>query len=326
MSPVLTRRRVVLAGAAALGLPFASLAQWARRSYRIAFLTGAPRRAAQYGAFFDELRAAGLLEGKNFEAIPGGFGVKDAELAAAAATAVKSSPDAIVCAGPLATRAAQAATRSISILAASDDMVGDGLVTSMARPGGNTTGVSLLAPELDGKRQELLMEALPTARRLAALADPNVSKPMHLQDLKAAAARRGVELSVYTARRPEEIAPAMNAAKAAGAQGLNVLATPLFFFNGRSVIARALALRLPAMYQWPAMAEEGGLLGYGPRITGWYRQLAQLLVKVLQGARPGNLPIEQPTKFELVINLRTAAALGVTLPRSLIAFADKVVE
>jgi putative ABC transport system substrate-binding protein len=105
-----------------------------------------------------------------------------------------------------------------------------------------------------------------------------------------------------------------------------VLATPLFFFNGRSVIARAAALHLPAMYQWPAMAEEGGLLGYGPRITDWYRQLAQLLVKVLRGARPEDLPIEQPTKFELVINLRTAAAIGVSFPRSLIAFADKVVE
>jgi hypothetical protein len=134
-----------------------------------------------------------------------------------------------------------------------------GLVPSLRRPAGNTTGVSLLARELDGKRQDLLMEAVPGIRRIAALADPNVATPEHRQVLKDGARARGVEFSVFSARAPEEIAPAVNEASASGAQALNVLATPLFFFNRHTVIVRAAALRLPAIYQWPEMAEEGRL-------------------------------------------------------------------
>jgi putative ABC transport system substrate-binding protein len=118
----------------------------------------------------------------------------------------------------------------------------------------------------------------------------------------------------------------MNGASASGAQALNVLATPLFFFNRRTVIERAAALRLPAMYQWPEMAEEGGLAGYGPRITDWYGQLAGLLAKVLRGAKPNDLPVEQPTRFELVINLKSAKAIGHDIPAGLVLRADKVIE
>ena len=118
----------------------------------------------------------------------------------------------------------------------------------------------------------------------------------------------------------------MNAASASGAQALNVLATPLFFFNRQTVIVRAAALRLPAMYQWPEMAEDGGFAAYGPRITQWYRELARLVAKVLRGAKPYDLPIEQPTRFELVINLETAKAIGHEIPTGLIARADKVIE
>jgi putative ABC transport system substrate-binding protein len=258
--------------------------------------------------------------------IEGGFGLRNEQLAEVAAALVKASPDAIVTAGPIASRAAQVATKTIPILAASDNMVGDGLVPSIRRPGSNTTGVSLLAVDLDGKRQELLMEAVPGIRRIATLADPNVATPQHLQSLKDAARARGVELSVFSASTPEAITPAMNGASAWEAEAINVLATPLFFFNSQTVMARAAALRLPAMYQWPEMAEEGGFAGYGPRITQWFRQLARLVAQVLRGAKPGELPVEQPTRFELVINLQTAQAIGREVPAGLVLRADKVIE
>jgi putative ABC transport system substrate-binding protein len=289
-------------------------------------LTGTPREAPQNVACFDELRRLGFIEGQNLAVDPRGFGLREQQFRETAATIVKSAPDAIVTAGGPSTRAAQEATKTIPILGTADDMVAEGLVASLARPGGNTTGVSLLAPELDGKRQDILMDAVPAARRMAALADPAISTPQHLQALQEAVRPRGVELAIFSARTLEEIVPAMNQAKAAGAAALNVLATPLFFFNQRVVIERAAALQMPAMYQWPEMAEAGGLAGYGPRITEWYRQLARVLAKVLRGAKPADLPIEQPTNFELVINLQAAKAIGHEVPAGLVLRADKVIE
>jgi putative ABC transport system substrate-binding protein len=186
--------------------------------------------------------------------------------------------------------------------------------------------VSLLAFELDGKRQDLLLEASPNIRRIALLADPAIATPQRLQMLKDAARARGVEASVVAARLPAEIVPAIDAASASGAEAINVLAAPLFSFNRRTLIERAANLRLPAIYQWPEMAEEEGLMGYGPRWTQWYRQLARQLVKVLRGAKPADLPVEQPTRFELVVNLRTAKAIGHEFPVGLVLRADKVIE
>jgi putative tryptophan/tyrosine transport system substrate-binding protein len=198
---------------------------------------------------------------------------------------------------------------------------------SLARPGGNTTGVSVLAPELDGKRQEILMEVVPGARRIAVLAEPNVTQPADLQALQNATRARGVEVAVFfSAGAPELIAPTMDKAKEWGATALNVLSAPLFSINRRLVIERAAALGLPAIYEWAEMAEEGGLIAYGPRLTLIYRQLARLIVKVLRGIKPEDLPVEQPTKFELVVNLKTAKALGLTIPQSLLLRADKVIE
>ena len=175
----------LLGGAAAC--PFAAMAQEAGRTYRLGFVSAAPRDEAWYAAFFEELRGLGFVEDQNLTVIPGGFGIRNELLSELAASLVRAAPDAIIAAGPIATRAAQAATKTIPILAASDDMVADGLVPSMRRPGGNTTGVSMLAPELDGKRQDLIIEAVPGIRRIATLADPNVATPQHLQVLKAAA-------------------------------------------------------------------------------------------------------------------------------------------
>jgi putative ABC transport system substrate-binding protein len=322
------RRRefITLLGGAVVGSPIAVSAQEPGRTYRLGILSSNPRDAPHIVAFFEELRLSGFIEGQNLTVDARGFGLRNEQLRETVAAVVKSAPDAIVSAGVLATRAAQEATNAIAILAASDDMVGEGLVHSLARPGGNTTGVSLLAPELDGKRQDILMEAVPGIRHMAALADPNVAPPQHLQAQKDAARAHGVELSVFSARTPEEIAPTINEAKASGAAALNVLATPLFFSTRRVVIERTAVLRFPAIYQWPETAEEGGLVGYGPRITQWFRQLARLLVKVLRGAKPADLPVEQPTRFELVINLQTAKAIGIDVPAGLALRADKVIE
>jgi putative ABC transport system substrate-binding protein len=324
--PVRRREFITLIGGAAMAGSTRVAGQEAGRVYRIGFLAGSAREEAQNAAFFDELRGFGFIEGQNLAVVPGGFRLRTEQLTEAAAALVKTAPDAIVATGPIATLAAQAATKTIAILGSADDMVEDGLVPSMRRPGSNTTGVSLLAGELNGKRQDLLIEAVPGIRRIAALADPNVATPQHLQVLKDGARARGVELLVFSASTPEAITPAMNAASASGAEAINVLATPLFYFNRQIVLARAAALRLPAMYQWPETAEEGGFAGYGPRITQWYRQLARLLALVLRGASPGDLPVEQPTRFELVLNLQTAKAIARKVPAELVARADKVIE
>jgi putative tryptophan/tyrosine transport system substrate-binding protein len=158
------------------------------------------------------------------------------------------------------------------------------------------------------------------------LADPNNTPLEELKALQNAARARGVEVAVFTAGTPEQIAPVMEKAKASGATALNALSAPLFSFNRRIVIERSAALRLPAIYEWPEMAEEGGLIGYGPRLTLIYRKLTRLIVKVLQGAEPEDLPVEQPTKFELVINLKTAKALGLNVPLHVQELADELIE
>ena len=185
--------------------------------------------------------------------------------------------------------------------------------------------MSAIGTELDGKRQDILIELVPGVRRIGTLADPSVTTSQQLEALRVAARAHGIELSMHTAGRSDEITAAIDQAKAADAGALNVLATPLFSVNRNVVIERAAALRLPAIYQWPEMAEEGGLAAYGPRVVQLYRQLARQVAKVLRGV-PSDIPVEQPTQFELAINLRTAKAIGVTLPVSVLLRANQVIE
>jgi putative tryptophan/tyrosine transport system substrate-binding protein len=276
--------------------------------------------------FFDEVRQQGFIEGQNLAVDRRGFDARYDQFPALAAELVNAGPDAILCGGDAAIRAAQAASAKIPIVAITDDMVGAGLVRSLARPGGNTTGVSILAADLDGKRQEVLLEFLPAARRLAVLSDAQNNTPAQLQALLDAARARGVELSIHRVERNEDIGPAIDAAKAGGAAALNVLASPLLHGNRRAIIARTAELRLPAIYQWPDTAQEGGLLAYGPRFAEVFRQLARQLVKVLRGANPADLPVEQPTQFELAVNLRTAKAIGLEFSPELLVRADSVIE
>ena len=321
------RRELITVLGAAVAWPLGVGAQDARRTYRLGFLIPASREAPAVVAMFDELRRSGFIEGQNLVVVPeSGFGVSSDRLAELAAVLVKAAPDAIISGPDLHTRSLQQLTRTIPLIGMTEDMVAAGLVKSLARPGGNTTGISLLSPELDAKRQDLLIEAVPGARRMAALADSRITPPRHLDALEQGARARGVELSILGVSKSEEIIAAIDRAKASGAEGLNVLATPLFFVNGRIVIDRVAAQRLPAIYQWPDMAEQGGLVGYGPRFTEVYRQRARMVVKILRGTKPAEVPVEQPSKFELVINLKTAKAIGHEVPVALVQRADQVIE
>ena len=320
------REFIMLLGGAAAAWPLAARAQDAGRMRRLGVFSANPREAPHLAAFFDELTRLGFAEPRNLLIEFRRFLGRPDEANDIAAELVKSGVDAIICNGPGAMRIVQTTTQTIPILGLSDDMVAAGLVQSLARPGGNTTGISILAPELDGKRQDILIELVPGARRIATLVDPGVTTPQQIQALETALRSRGIEVSTHTATRPEEIAAAIDAAKAAGAGALNVLAAPLFSVNRSLVIAHTAALRLPAIYQWAEMAEQGGLAAYGPRLAQIYRQLARQVAKVLRGVHPNDIPVEQPTQFELVINVATAKSIGVTLPTSVLLRADQVIE
>jgi putative tryptophan/tyrosine transport system substrate-binding protein len=322
------RRRefITLLGGVAAAWPLEASAQDVGRAYRLGFLIPIARDAAVTVAFFDELRTNGFVEGQNLNVVSGGFNVPTARISEVAEMMVKAIPDVIVAGPELQLRALQGLTSSIPLIGMTEDMVASGLVASLARPGGNTTGISLLSPELDRKRQEILIEAVPGIRRMTALADSNTTVESHLQTLRDAAQARGVDLSVVGVAKPEEIVPAINEAKASGAQALNFLATPLFFVNRRPVFDHVASLRLPAIYQWPEMAEEGGFAGYGARFTQLYRQRARMVIKVLRGAKPADVPVEQPTHFEFVINLKAAQSIGFEVPAGLVLRADKVIE
>jgi putative ABC transport system substrate-binding protein len=313
--------------AAAPSLATSVQAQDAGRKYRIAALVPQPRNSASYVALFDEIQKFGFNEGQNLTIDFRSYGRQIELLSKYADELFTIRADVILAAGDLAIRAAQQASKAVPILALADDLLGSRFVTSLARPGGNTTGVSLMATELDGKRQDILIEAVPGVRRIAVLADTNITAPRQIQALQDAAVTRGVELSIHRVSRSDEIAPAMTAAKDSNVGALNVLASPLLFANRNVIFELAAAMRLPAIYQWPEMAEEGGFIGYGPRVVQLYRDiLSRQLVQLLRGTKPGDLPVEQPTKFEFVINLKTAKTLGLSVSRSMQLLADGVIE
>ena len=240
---------------------------------------------------------------------------------------VKAQVDVIISAGAPAVRAAQESTKTIPILALSSDMVAQGFVRSLANPEGNTTGINLLAPELDGKRQEILIEVVPGARRMASLLDPKYTSAQQAQALQEAARTHGIELVNYPVSTPDEIVSAIETAKKTGAEALNVLASAFLYSNRPIIFEHVAALRMPAMYEFPTEGEEGGLVAYGPSLVQLYRDVfARQLVKLLRGAKPTDMPIEQPTKFELVVNLKTAKALGLTIPETFLTRADVVIE
>jgi len=314
-----------LFGGATLAWSFGAHGQELNRVYRVALVLPVGRDEPSSLAFLDELRIQGFVEGKNLE-ILGGTPTSNEQAAAVVPLVLQAKPDAITTGGDVIARAFQKATQSIPIVMMTEDMVAGGFVASLARPGGNVTGISLMSPDLDGKRQDILIEAVPGARRIAALADSNVANLEHLKALEASARNHGIELLVVHAQSAGDLAPVINDAGNRGAAALNVLSSPMLHLNRRLIIARAAEVRLPAIYQWPETAEEGGLLAYGPSFVDIFRQRAGIVVKVLRGAKPGELPVEQPTKFKLVVNLKTAKAINYAVPTHLVLRADTVIE
>ncbi len=320
----------ILGGASAM-LPFAAVAQDAGRTDRLGTLMGHPRDVPVNVAFLEEFRRQGFIEGQNFAVEWRTFGQNVDLLPQYAKELVSARVDVIAAAGEEATIAAQQATKTIPIVALIDDLYGAGYVQSMARPEGNTTGISFLSTELNGKRQDLLIEAVPGIRRLAGLwvlGDGKAVPEAYAKAMQEAARARNVELSIYQATKGEEIAPAIEAAHASGAAALNVFASVLAWAHRKLIIDRAAALHLPTIHSTPEEAEEdGAFAAYGPRVGPLFVVLMpQQIIKLFRGAKVADVPVERPTKFDLVINLKTAKAMGVTVPTALLLQADKVIE
>jgi putative ABC transport system substrate-binding protein len=276
--------------------------------------------------FKRDMARLGWDDGKTWRAQVA-FAEGDASRLPALATGlVKAGARVLVPFGNAGVAAAQAATKEIPIVAMADNLVALGMVASMARPGGNTTGVSILAHELDVKRLEVLHELVPQAKKIGLVIDDNFTLPDELDRLKAAAPKIGLALTVVHVRTIPEIAPALAALAAAGVEAVQFMASP--FLNGTrgTFIAAMAKMKLPALYEWPETVEEGGLLAYGPRISLCYRHVAVLVNKVLRGAKPADLPVEQPATFVLAINTGAARAIGLTLPEAMLLRADVVVD
>jgi putative ABC transport system substrate-binding protein len=322
------RRRefIRMVGGALMAWPLVARAQEPGRTYRMGWLAPFPRDAPFALRLLDVLRQRGFIDGQNLAIDYRDYGARVDLVSEYAVALAKGPVDVIQAGGGNAVRTVQQATKTIPICGASDDMVGEGLVNSMAQPTGNTTGVSILASELNGKRQEILIDAVPGIRRMGALADSRVTTDAALQAMQEAARQRNVEVSVHPVAKGGEIAAAIDTARASGATALNVLASPMLYISRQLIMDRVAALRMPAIFQWPEMAEEGGFAAYGSRLTQLPELVARPLVKLLLGAKPADIPVEQPTKFELVINLKTAQALGLTLAESFLVRADKVIE
>jgi len=282
-------------------------------------------------AFRQGLRDLGYVDGRSVV-----IEYRDAEgkydrLPARAAELVALKVDVIVAADTPAALAAKQATRTLPIVfIGAGDPVTIGLVTSLARPGGNVTGLSLLAPELVGKRLELLKQAVPGVGRVAALWQPGfvgerTEKDM-LKEVEVAARALGVRLQFVEARGPADFDRAFSDMTRARADALTVLGSAMFANERRRVVDLAAKNRLPGVYGFREYVDAGGLMAYGPNVADLFQRAATYADKILKGAKPGDLPVEQPTKFELVLNLKTAKALGLTMPQSVLVRADQVIE
>ncbi len=316
----------------ALGLlapPLGAEAQQAGRVPRVGFLyPGSSARLARLEGFWQGLRELGYVEGQNIVIERRAAEGRYERLPHLAAELVSLRPDVLVGVGTPGAVAAKGATRTIPIvIVAVGDPVGTGLVSSLARPGSNITGVSLVNVEFSGKRLQLLKEALPKVSRLAVLWNPlNPLNAAVLKETQSAAAALGVTLQLLAVEGPEDLPSALAAVTRERAGALIVVPDSMLLSHRRSIIDFAAKNRLPAMYNFIEETEDGGLMSYGANLFEHYRRAAAYVDKILKGAKPADLPVEQPTKLELVINLKTAKALGLRIPQSLLIRADQVIQ
>ena len=297
-------------------------------THTLGLLTPDGRSPHLWDAFRAALRERGYTEGRNLTIhFRSAEGQQD-RLARLATELVSLKVDVIVTAGQPAIRALLQATQTIPvIMAVSGDPVATGLVPSLARPGGNLTGLSILSPELSGKRLQILKEIIPTLSRVAMLWNPaNQDSQINARATESAANQLGLVVQSLETRESLQLEPAFVRMSDAQAGGLFVLADPFTISHRNQIASLAVRHRLPAVYFWKEFVEAGGLVSYGPSLVEMFRRTAIYVDRVLKGAKPADLPLEQPTTFELAINLKTAKALGLTIPQSLLARADHIIE
>jgi putative ABC transport system substrate-binding protein len=320
-----------------LAAPLAVEAQQPAKLPRIGFL-GTSSTNPRYEALRQGLHEFGYVEGQNIAIERQDSEGRAERLPDLATKLVQLKVDVIVvdaCGAPLNAASQATSTIPIVVAACNDDLVATGLISSLARPGGNITGLSELTPELGAKRLELLKEAVPRVRRVAVLWNPAYSERSSATfrfwssdwvEVRAAAQVLGVTLQSVEIRGPDDFDTAFSAMSRERAEALIAFSDPVIVFHGRRITDLAAKNRLPAMYASREVVDAGGLMFYGPSISDLFRRAAVYVGKILKGAKPADLPMEQPTKFELVINLKTAKALGLTIPRSLLLRADQVIR
>jgi putative ABC transport system substrate-binding protein len=316
---------------AVLGFVHLAEAQQPKKVPRIGFLssTSATTAARTLEAFREGMRDRGYVEGKNISIEYRWAEGKLDRLPELVAELVSLKVDLIVVASGQAVRAAKQATTTIPIvMAISGEVVATGIIASLARPGGNITGVTVYSPEVSGKRLELLKEAFPKVRRVAVLGEPtSPSHQLDWQELKAASRPLAVELQSLEVRSPNpDFEGAFAAATKGRADAFLTLTPPLLAFHAKKIVALVAKSRLPAMFHQRGFVDGGALMSYGPNVAESLKRAATYVDKILKGTKPADLPVEQPTKFELVINLKTAKQMGLTIPPNVLARADKVIK
>ena len=315
-----------------LAAPHAAGAQQAAKVYRIGLLGGSPpnspggRRA--WEGFFQGMRELGYIEGQNILVEGRFYGDHTEKLPVLAAELVRLRVDVIVAGAAPAPEAAQRATTTIPIvMAIHTDPVGSGLVANLAKPGKNVTGLSTLGPELVGKRLQLLKEVVPGISRVAVLSNPtDITQALLLREAQVAARSLKVHVQVLEARAPSDFTGAFSAMTKERAGGVIILSSSMFYDQRTRIAELAARSRLPVIYSVKEYVEAGGLMAYGVNLGESFRRAATYVDKILKGVKPADLPVEQPTKFELVINLKTAKALGLTIPPSVLGRADQIIE
>jgi putative ABC transport system substrate-binding protein len=305
-------------------------AQQPKKVPRIGYLGAVSPSAvsARTEAFRQGLRELGYVEGKNIVIEWRSSEGKQDRLPSLVAELVRLKVDVIITAGPQSTRAAKEATVTIPIvMAQANDPLGNGFVASLARPGGNITGLSTLAPEISGKQLELLKEIVPRLSRVAVFGNSTTpGTAQALREVEVAAGAFGVKLQYLDVRGPKDIETVFRAAGKGRADAVLVLTSFVFNPYRTEIADLAVKHRLPAIYSTPEFVEDGGLMTYSVSLTDLFRRAATYVDKILKGAKPADLPVEQPTKFELVINLKAAKQIGLTIPPNVLARADKVIK
>ena len=320
------RREFVLLGGAVAAWPLAARAQQAGTVPRIGMMYPGPQAGAppRVQAVLDGLRAGGYTQVEIVLRVADG---DPSRITPLVAEVVASKVDVFFAIGPAVVRAARSATLTIPIIAndLESDPVDNGWAASLAHPGGNITGVFMAFPDFAGKWLELLKDTIPQLSRVAVLWDPSTGL-LQKEAIEGAAKATEIALETMEVRTPSDLDGAFNSAKRGGSEALVMLSSPVISANVRKEAELAILHNLPAITLFPDFARAGGLMAYGPNLLGAIREAGGMIAKVLRGTKPADLPIERPTKFELVINLKTAKALGLTLPNTLLALADEVIE